>query len=397
MACEAITNYLANETSRLGPWFYRRKIFGQSPELQLVKREEYPRELGYDFRVLTYERAAPTSTLAWSEANAFSNGEDCGACNNDINSVDVGYTTRTTKLYKYEVKSRMFCVEDFKAAWEVRQQLESIRNGLGQWVKLAWEQRVRQDNFTFCRTKVVADGTIDGNFTTTMATTYPAACATDVLQQALLDHYYARLYRDGAADGAVGMDGGAPILPLIVGPETSMALKMQDSNIRDDFRWGDGRELLKGLFVSRVQRNFAHIVTPFPRRFNCVGGTYTEVTPFASEAKTVLTGAELAAAYLNAPYEEAIIFNREIYSHMVPRPISNPGAGQSFDPVSYTGEWVWRNLMDVDGTNIFGSQGRWYGRLHVAPRPVRPELGVAIVFRRCNPEMAAVPSACAYS
>jgi hypothetical protein len=397
MACEAITNHLANETSRLGPWFYRRKIFGQSPEIQLVKREEYPREMGYDFRVLTYERAAPTSILSWSTASAFSAGEDCGACANSFNEVDVGFTTRTTTLHKYEVKSRMFCVEDFKAAWEVRQQLEAIRNALGQWVKLAWEQRVREDNFTFCKYKVVADGSIDGNFSSNMATAYPTACATDILQQSLLDHYYARLYRDGAADGAVGMDGGAPILPLLVGPETSLALKMQDANVRADYRYGDGKELLKGLFVSRVQRNFAHIVTPFPRRFNCVAGVYTEVAPFASENKTVLTGSELAAAYLNAPYEEAVIHSRELYAHMVPRPITNPGGGTSFDPVSYTGDFVWANIKDVDGTNVFGTQGKWYGRLYVAPRPIRPELGVSIVFRRCNPEMAAIPTTCLYS
>jgi hypothetical protein len=400
MGCEAINNYLAYESSRLSNWFGTKKVFPNSPELQLITREEYPTGMGTDFRYLTYERLAPTSILSWSSASAFSAsgvGADCGACANSFNALDVGYTTRTATLYKYEVKSRMVCVEDFKWAWQVKQQLDAIKDQLGNWVKLAWEQRAREDMFTFTKYKVVCDGSIYGNNTATGATSYPAACATDVLQQALLDAYYAILYRDGAAEGGVGMDGGAPILPLVIGPEASRALLNQNANDRSDLHYGKPLELLKGLFVSKTYRNFAHVITPFPRRFTCAGGAYTEVAPFTSEAKTVLTGAELSAAYKNAPYEEATIWNRTVMNHMVPKPISSPGGGTSFDPVSYTGEWVWKNIADQDGTNVFNSQGRFYGRLFVSPRPLYPERGVSIVFRRCNPDLAAIPSTCVYS
>jgi hypothetical protein len=291
----------------------------------------------------------------------------------------------------------MVCVEDIKRSWQFAQQLQAIRSNLGQYVKLSWEQRAREDMFTFTKYKVVANGAIAGNFSATGATSYPAECATDVLQQALLDYWYARLYRDGAADGAVGQEGGAPILPLVIGPEASRALMVQNDNDRSDLQYGAPRELLKGLFASRTYRNYAHIVTPFPRRFTCAQGVYTEVAPFEAEAKTILTGGELAAAYLNAPYEEATIWNRDVMHHMVPSPTSSPGGGTSFDPVSYTGEWVFNNVKGTNGENVFGSYGRFYGRMFVAPMPVRPELGVSIVFRRCNPEMAAVPSTCVYS
>ena len=400
MGCEAINNYLAYESSRLSNWFGTKKVFPNSPELQLITREEYPTGMGTDFRYLTYERLAPTSILSWSSASAFSasgEGADCGACANSFNALDVGYTTRTATLYKYEVKSRMVCVEDFKWAWQVKQQLDAIKDQLGNWVKLAWEQRAREDMFTFTKYKVVCDGSIYGNNSATGATSYPAACATDVLQQALLDAYYAILYRDGAAEGAVGMEGGAPILPLIIGPEASRALRLQNTNDRNDLHYSDPKSLTKGLFVSSVYHNFAHVITPFPRRFTCAGGAYTEVAPFTSESKTVLTGAELSAAYKNAPYEEATIWNRTVMNHMVPKPISSPGGGTSFDPVSYTGEWVWKNIADQDGTNVFNTQGRFYGRLFVSPRPLYPERGVSIVFRRCNPDLAAIPSTCVYS
>jgi hypothetical protein len=400
MSCEAINNYLATESSRLGPWFYQKKLFAKSPELALIPRVVYPDQMGYDFRILTYERAAPTAIASWTTASSFSaDGEsaDCGACANTFNAVDAGYTTRTVTLYKYGLKSRMICVEDVKRAWNFSQQLQAIRSNLGNFVKLLFEQRAREDMFTFTKYKVVCDGTIYGNNTATGATSYPAACATDVLQQALLDAYYNILYRDGAADGAVGMNGSAPILPLVIGPEASRALLLQNANDRADIRDAAPGELIKGMFATRSYRNFAHVVTPFPRRFTCSGGAYTEVAPFGSESKTILTGAELAAAYKNAPYEEATIWNTQVINHMVPAVTTSPGGGTQFDPASYAGEWIWSNVKGTNDENVFGSYGRFYGRIHLAPMPIRPELGVSIVFRRCNPDLAAVPTTCVYS
>jgi hypothetical protein len=399
MGCEAINNYLATESSRLGPWFYKKNAFAMSPELGMITREEYPRELGYNFRIITYERAAPTSILTWASKSAFSaSGEtaDCGACANSFNAIDSGYTTRTATLYGYETKSRMLCVEDFKAAWEVKQQLDALKSQLGNWVRLAWEQRAREDIFTMNKTKVVADGSYPGNYSSTQAATYPAVCPTDVLQQTLLNFWYAYLLREGAAEGAIGQDNG-PILPLIIGPETSDALIRQSTNGRTDIQYAEPKLLMKSVTASKIYRGFAHVITPFPRRFTCADGTFTEVAPYASENKTVLTGAEQAAAYQNAPYEEATIYNKLVLSHMVPNMRSSPGGGTSFDPVSYLGDWVWRNIADQDGTNVFNSQGRFYGRSFVSPKPIHPEFGVSIVFRRCVPDLAEIPTTCVYS
>ena len=396
MACEAITNYLATESSRLGPWFYQKNMVAQSPWPSLVPRVEYPRGIGYDFRIFTSERALPTSILSWSSANAFSAGEDCGACATDFNAVDVGHTTRTTTLHKYEVKSRMICVEDLQRAWESVQQVKAIRDELGNYVREVWNQRYQQDTFRWTRHKVVADGSNQGNYTSTISATYPAACATDVLQQDLLDYWYYLLYRDGAAEGAVGSDGGAPILPLLISPEASRSMLVQNDADRNDLRWAKPGELMKTMSATRVFRNFAHVIIPFARRFNCADGVYTEVAPFTSEAKTVLTGGELAAAYLAAPYEEAIIHNRKLWTQMVPRPMTSGGGGSTFSPETYTGEWKWLN--DVNKTdNVWGSYGQWFGRMWAAAMPVKPELGVSIVYRRCNPTMAALPSTCLYS
>jgi hypothetical protein len=398
MSCEAINNYLATESSRLGPWFYQKKMFGKSPWASLVKREAWPEGIGYDFRQITYERMAPASILSWGSANAFSasaESADCGACANSFAAIDAGYTTRTTTLYKYELKSRKFCVEDFKAAWEVGQQLQAVRDGLGNYVRQAWDQKDREDTFLATKHKVVADGTIDGNFTSTTASTYPAACATDILQMPLLQYWYSILLRDGAVDGALYGDGGQPVLPLVIGPESSQNLLRQDDAERNDIRYANPQLLQMGLGGSLTYRGFTHVIDPFPRRFQCVQGVYTEVAPFTTEAKTILTGGELNSAYLLAPYEEATIYNKELWTQMVPAPKSTGGAGTEFDPVSYTGEFVWKNFDAED--NVFRSMGRWYGRMFAAARIMKTELGVSIVFRRCDPNLAAIPTVCPYS
>ena len=404
MGCEAINNYLAYESSRLGPWFYQKKMFAQSPLASLVKKAEYPREMGYDFRQITYERAAPTSILSWTavtkadaEYGFSEDGEstNCGACANSFNAIDSGYSTRTCIMSKYELKSRMFCVEDFRAAWEVRQQLDALRNQLGSYVRHVWDQKYREDIFGATKYKVVADGSIDGNYSSSTATAYPSACATDILQDALLEYWYFRLIRDGAGDGQL-IPGSEPILTLVCSPELSRSLVVQDSNVREDIRYAQPGTLMNRL-GAKIMKGFAHVIDPFPRRFTCSGGTYTQVAPFASDNKTILTGAELNSSYLNAPYEEATIYHPDLYTCLVPRPITNPGGGTSFDPVSYTGEWRWANLADVDGTNVFNSMGRWYGRLWSAPLKVRPELGVSFIYRRCQTEMSAIPTTCVYS
>ena len=400
MACNAITNYLANETSRLGPWMYEKRYFKSSPWASLVTREQWPENIGYDFRQLTYERAAPTSILSWTSANALSAGEDCGACDNSFNAVDVGYTTRTCTLYKYEVMSREFCIEDLRPVWETRKQLEAIRGALGDYVRQVWDQRKREDTFLATKYKVVADGTLDGNYTATTATAYPSdACPVDVLQQATLDSWYDTLVRDGAAaSGQYGMDSGAPIIPLVCSSELSRALLVQNSDARNDLRYATPGELLKPMSVRRIFRGIAHVIDPFPRRFNCVQGAFTEIAPFTSEAKTVLTGAEVSSTWKNAPYEEATLGDiRELWTQLVPRPITSPGAGTSFGPNNYMGDFVWRNIAERSGVNIFNKMGRWYGELKAAKLLVRPEMGASFVYRRCNSELAAIPSTCNYS
>ena len=395
MACEAITNYLATESSRLGPWFYHKNMVAQSPWPSLVPRAEYPRGIGYDFRNFTAERALPTSILSWTSANAFSSGGDCGACDYDPNAVDVGHTTRTTTLYKYELKSRMICVEDLQRAWESVQQIQAIRSELGNYVKEVWNQRYQADTFRWTKYKSVADGSLSGNHTSTIATTYPAACATDVLQQELLNYWYFRLVRDGAASGAVGGSASSPVLPLLCSYEVSNYLLKQNDADREDLRYAKPGELITNLSATRVFQNFAHVTIPFPRRFTCSQGTYTEVAPFTSDNKTVLTGGELNEDYLNAPFEEAIIHNRQLWTQLVPRPMTM-AADATFGADTYTGEWKWLN--DVNKTdNVWGTYGQWFGRMWAAAMGVKPELGVSIVYKRCDPLMAALPSTCTYS
>jgi hypothetical protein len=71
-------------------------------------------------------------------------------------------------------------------------------------------------------------------------------------------------------------------------------------------------------------------------------------------------------------------------------------AGATFSADTYTGEYKWLNDVNKDD-NVWGSYGQWFARLWAAAQGVSPELGVAIVYRRCNEDMEALPSTCVYS
>jgi hypothetical protein len=72
---------------------------------------------------------------------------------------------------------------------------------------------------------------------------------------------------------------------------------------------------------NRTYRGFIHIIDPYPRRFTCSGGVYTEIPAFNTVAATKGQKAEINTAYETAPHEELVIFDPQVYTSLIPRPI----------------------------------------------------------------------------
>jgi hypothetical protein len=389
MACTAITDIVVRESGRyLAEEIYKRN-FATSPQVQLMPRGTFPKGMGDVLNVLTYERSAPLEAApAWTDVLTV-DGAEGGACLPPVTKIGIGSTTRNFNLQRRALEGPDFCAEDQRTPFALTQQLNAISDIMAEYAKLEWEIHNRQEYFRLVKRKVVVDG-CPPTESNTSATTYPAVCPTSILTQGILDRYAAKLSRDGAAQSAMARDNGRPVFTLITSWETSENLIKLNPDLRQDIRWAEPNELLKPILTNnRVYRGFIHIIDPYPRRFTCAGGVYTEVPAFMTAAATKGQKADINTAYESAPYEETVIKDPMVMKQLIPEPITNPAPNFRFDPVTYTGHFTVKNIVDricnPDGNILFHR-----GILAAASMPIHPERGVAFVHLRCDPSCALV-------
>lgn len=391
MSCDAIIQQLTSEAGRISTDIYNRQ-WGRSPWMSLTARGTFPQEMGQTISNLTYERSAPLDAEpTWTSMN-FSETEpvEGGICLPSATKVPIGSTLRNFSLARRVLEGPDFCAEQLRTPLAVAKQLNAIVDVLAGYSIIEWEIRDRHEYFRMCKRKVVVDG-CPPTSTFTQAAAYPAVCATSVLTQGILNQLKMKLMRDGAGQSAMGMNDGEPILTLVCSPETSDNLIFLNPDIRQDIRWGKPSELLAPFGAVRDYRGFYHLKDMYARRFSCSGGVYTEIATFSSAAATKGTKDEINPSYESAQYEESFIYDRTVFNQLIPEPITSPGANITFDPVNYTGDWVYLNIRDRI-CNPRGTIGFHQGILAAASEPVHPERGVAIVHRRCDPACNLVTS-----
>lgn len=389
MACDGITDILVRETGRFLPGEIFSRIYGKSPWLTLVNRGIYPAALSETINVLTYERNAPTDAdPTWSAVNVV-DGQEGGACLPPVDLIDIGSTTRSFQIYRRALHGPKFCAEEFRSVFDLRMQLDRISQIIAQRTRLEWEIRDRHEYFKHCQTKVVVDSCSSPTESTTMATTYPAACPTQTLGLGLLDKYRIQLLRDGAADSALLQQNGAPLMTVIASPEWIGNTIRTNSDIRQDIRWadsgkGDGARLVQAFGVNHSYDGFMFIADLFPRRFTCANGAYTEVPAFVAAAATKGMKYDINPSYRTAPYEEAFIFDPMVFTQLIPQPITNPAPNFRFDPVSYVGDIKILNIPN-ETCNPDSNILRHRIIMAAASEPKHVWKGVSFVFLRCDP------------
>ena len=329
---------------------------------------------------LTVQRNLPDNVDDWDEV-ALSDGAS-NACNPTPDEVPFGYETRSYKRYRKTLQSIPICVDDTRDAFEVDQQSKIMYENLTSSVKYIWGRRYMLQYAEVCEHKVVATNEMPES-----VSHFPGLPPTSILTQAMLDDFYQRLLADGAGEdgGPLAMTNGAPVFVLITDMKTSRKIK-EETKTFDAFLWNKDRvpELLAPLKVDREWNGFFHTIEVLPRRFTFANGAYTEVAPFT--AGTTASGdgkkAPLSNAYLRAPITESYIFLPNVYTCLIPNSISSLGSGMTFDPQSYMGEFVWRNIVNHD-ENPFGTWGKYHAKLEMAALPEHPEFGFAIRHLRC--------------
>jgi len=395
MACNAVLDYLEQESGRYIQDLIARRVFARSFWLGLIRRATFPQGMGYSISKLVYERSAPTEAAPTWQDMAIDDGQEGGLCLPAPNKIAIGSTSYSMNLSRRVIEGPDFCADDLRYKFSLTQQLNSIVGVLTDYAALEWEIRDRNEYFRLCKTKIVVDASL--TTTTTMATTYPASEATGILQLGILDKLRPELIRDGAAESAMLRDDNGPVLTVITSPEASGNIIRQNSTLRSNIQYAwmgskAGSLLVQAYGVNYTLQGFAFLSDFYNRRFTYSGGVYTQVPAF-----TMATGgsgtrgqkAEVNSSWKTATKEETFIFDQKVFTQYVPEPITNPANKFNFDPVNYVGDIQALNIPDrvcnPRGTILFHQ-----GVLAAASLPEYPERGVAIVHLRCDPAYALV-------
>lgn len=376
MPAENLNDVLVRESNRIGPKIYKKSL-NRSPWLKLLPKEAWPDGLSDTLQVLTVERNLPANIDAWDNLEP---NEDSNNCVPLADIVPTGQTLRSYSLSQKALESNDICVNDTRNGFRVSEQLRIMYENLTNVVQYTWKRRAILEYFRISEHKIVATGGMPES-----ATHMPTVAPTSILTQGILNKIYVELISDSAEidGGSLGMADGRPQFVLITDMESSESL-MNEEATRNAFLWNSKRvpELLQALGVERAIKGFYHTIDTLPRRFNFTGGVWVEVQPYEQVAATKGTKAKLSAAYREAPYTDSYVFLPSVFSFMVPGPISTAGAGTSFKPQSYMGDFKWLNIQDRE-LNPDNSHGFYRAILQSGSKPVHPEFGYVIRHLRC--------------
>lgn len=406
-----VEQLLVKESGRIGPDIYRKTV-NQSPWLKLVKQDAWPDEMGDSVSVMVYERSLPynadgTLKTDWRDLGSSSAYLTAGtgtgnAIAPDGGTIEFGQTLRNYNLQHTSLNSPDISLNDLRFPLKRKEQLSNIMSIMTESTAEVWIQRYRDEYTKIAENKITAtvkdspsageDYALGVARLTNGSFPLPSATAADnkELTQGILDRVYLNLLRDGAGANAYDRVNGAPVFLAILSPEASDSLIKANTSIRDDFRWSDRvNELLAPLGVQRTYRNFHHLVDPFTPRWNVVSGAWVRVRPFVRASNDLGDSRrgykyELNPEYMTASYEDTIIFVPEVFTSLVPKPLST--GELDFAPQNYRGEFTWRNIPDRT-INPDQTIGFFRAIFASGSKPVFPQQGYVIRHLRSAPSI----------
>tara|TARA_R100000808_G_scaffold1064_2_gene5066 strand:- start:1475 stop:2839 length:1365 start_codon:yes stop_codon:yes gene_type:complete len=441
----AINTILAEEANRIGNDIHKR-VLHTSPWINLVKQTTFPDGLGYQLATLVYDRAIPTVSdggaagTNWAavgtqqgSANAFNTVTEGGDSLKDTLTETAGvggsnrsFLTITKELKEYSlsraiIESPRISLEDLRFATHRQDQLRAVMDTMTEATRFTWEQRYRDEferlaaNLVLCETTgtTIKSSTIDSgdgsttadeNFEGLMLAHGTAASAVNIenttnasettnvseslanISNAIMDKVYYSLVRKGGGSNAYGRENGRPVFGLVLSSEASYQLQTE-AGFRDDVRYNNAKvsDLIAPLGVEKSFRGFYHLVDDMAPRFTVADtGLATAVSPYSISSAGVVT---MNGSYDTADYEAAYIIHPEVMESQIPAPLSGAGAIK-FDPVSYKGEWKWKNILH-EHANPDGTLGFFRGVLASASKPIKTDLGYVILFKRTSSTPAA--------
>lgn len=350
--------------------------------------------------------------------------------------IEFAQTLRSYNLTHTALESPKLSVNDLRFSLRRKEQLANIFAILQENTSYAWQDRYRDEYVRLAQNKINATQTalttVTGE-TPTFSGTVPNLPLT----QGMLDRVYMKLIRDGGGNNPLDRENARPVFGVILSSEASRNLIATSADIRQDFRWSDSKnELLAPLGISRSYAGFFHLVDDWLPRHDeititsasagsaSLAGTFTGANALAvgdqlsgpgiahgafvtaltsttgvtlSAATTGTTGTkiyvrrmpykavattqgnkfDINAAYEAAKFEDSIVFHQDVFTCLVPKPITSAGSNVTFDAVSYMGDFKWKNIPHAT-ENPDGTIGYFRALLSCGSKPIRPEWGTVI-------------------
>lgn len=425
----AINTILAEEANRIGQDVHQRMMH-TSPWIDLIKKSTFPDGMGFQLTTLIYDRSLPTNDLAgnsvglnWHSVGTTDSGGnvfDTGAVDgrlldqplddtansvqgpNGSGGVDQrNYVNFSKSLKKYSIEraiieSPRINVDDLRYAAHRQEQLRAVIDSLAESTRHSWAERYRDeydklcDNTVACRadaTKTQFFEDNEGQSTDALATATTgdldggsSSKVKNQISNAVLDKIYFQMIRKGAGNDAYGRENGRPVFALVCSSEASNTL-MKEGEFRNDVRYNNARvgELIAPLGVEKSWRGFYHLIDDLaPRYKDGAEGDLTRVEPY----KVADGITSINSEYDSADYEVAYVLHPSVYEAQIPAPFGGSN-GMSFSPVDYSGDFKWTNILS-EATNPDGTIGFFRGILAAASKPIKTELGYAIIYKRTD-------------
>lgn len=416
MPCQNPFDVLRLRVEDLGPTLYTRASW-RDPWLNLIRRDEWPMGAGLVRSAFTIGRSEPsTDEETWVPIATTSGNSYVGSCSTTYNQTYVGYKENTYKPEGFGLVGPLVCQDDLTIYWDSQDFWEKYFQALEKRNVKSIVNRLGNIYMNYS-TKIVPNG--NGTVTRTAGniSTQPPGSAVDLsgisvpgcaLTQDILDNDAIQLMELGATDpnsnGWITMGPSGPIFPLLIGPDASNQLLLNNAELRDDYRFafeskGDMNPVIERLGASRIIKNWRHMITLFPPRWEIIDGSNalqrvpTWVMSQSSNDATKGQVAIINPRWENpniATVEGAIALNPWVYTEEVLRPV-NTAPGMKWTAQNYFGEW--RFVTGNDALLGFDSctgvsdpthkLGRHFAEYRHAAKPIFPEYGRLFLFRRC--------------
>ena len=406
MANDSIDDLLLRETGRYLPREILHRGIMSSPLLGLVQQGTWAAGMGNVVAITQFERTLPALsdsysdgasvynpawvTNGWGQVNdsaGFGSTSQSDCAPPEIN-LQMGTSKTLFNLRDLAINSQRFCATDLMNSFDGEQQFAMIKKNLADITNWTLAEKFTYDYMTLAANKIVitaagpvsltnASGTV-GTFNDSSTLQTAGASGPAALTMPYLIDLSDRLNRDGAYEGALATDDGAPVHGLITGQQQARNFMVAGQNL-DNFRWNRERvpELLKPLNVTQPPINgFQLLKTSVAARWNYTAGAWVKVEPYIIKSASI-SGYKVEAnpLYETAAWEDTIVFHPRLMEVMFPNSVANTN-GTTFNSVNYRGIWGFRNYQTA--TNQDGDTGYFRGRFMLGSMPRYTTFGAVI-------------------